>query len=271
MIDIGEVFNHLNDNINFVPFPSETNEYATMDSNYMSYIPMQDAYNMNNENVYVDPSFYYQDGQSTINPSPSYAMNPSTTPVNSQSVPMNYSVKNRTLNYPQYQVNEPYAVDYSNLVNAYPEVPCTTYQPTGYSYPSMYDVERMYAVQNAQSAYYAEYMEDRRRRFNQIMSDRKKRAIFFSRLQERRNLKKKCHRIKEEDDLELCTENWLPLNKPISKKSTKSHWTKLTKELFSQMLEYEKTHTNVKQCELEKIFNVNRSTYWRWKKQQNLI
>jgi len=45
----------------------------------------------------------------------------------------------------------------------------------------------------------------------------------------------------------------------------------MTKELFHKMVEYEKKHENIKQCELERMFNVNRSTYWRWKKQYNLI
>jgi len=37
-------------------------------------------------------------------------------------------------------------------------------------------------------------------------------------------------------------------------------------ELFYKMLEYEKDNPDVKQSDLEQIFNVNRSTYWRWKK-----
>jgi len=59
--------------------------------------------------------------------------------------------------------------------------------------------------------------------------------------------------------------------KKIIQKRSKSNWTKMTKELFNKIVEYEKGHENIKQCELERIFNVNRSTYWRWKKQHNLI
>jgi len=59
--------------------------------------------------------------------------------------------------------------------------------------------------------------------------------------------------------------------KKTIKKRTKSQWTKMSKELFDKMVEYEKKHGNIKQCEMERIFNVNRSTYWRWKKQYNLI
>jgi len=54
------------------------------------------------------------------------------------------------------------------------------------------------------------------------------------------------------------------------KKRIKRCWTKMTKEIFHQMVEYEKKHENIKQCELERMFNVNRSTYWRWKKQYHL-
>jgi len=58
--------------------------------------------------------------------------------------------------------------------------------------------------------------------------------------------------------------------KKVIRKRAKSNWTKMSKELFYKMVEYEKEHGTVKQCEMEKIFNVNRSTYWRWKKQFNL-
>jgi len=60
-------------------------------------------------------------------------------------------------------------------------------------------------------------------------------------------------------------------DKLINKKKSKSSWTKMNKELFLKMVDFEKKHGNVKQCEMERIFNVNRSTYWRWKKQYNLV
>jgi hypothetical protein len=59
--------------------------------------------------------------------------------------------------------------------------------------------------------------------------------------------------------------------KKIKKRAPRNNWKKMTKELFTQMLEYEKLNPNVKQCDLQRVFNVNRSTYWRWKKQYNLI
>jgi len=40
----------------------------------------------------------------------------------------------------------------------------------------------------------------------------------------------------------------------------------MSSELFREMLEYERMHPDVRQNELQSIFNVNRSTYWRWKK-----
>lgn len=52
---------------------------------------------------------------------------------------------------------------------------------------------------------------------------------------------------------------------PKTKKRV-SKWNKLTSDLFKTMIEYERKNPNVKQCELENIFNINRSTYWRWKK-----
>jgi len=55
-------------------------------------------------------------------------------------------------------------------------------------------------------------------------------------------------------------------NMPIIKTIQKKKWRKMNLELFSKMLEYEKDNPDVKQSDLEQIFNVNRSTYWRWKK-----
>jgi len=55
-------------------------------------------------------------------------------------------------------------------------------------------------------------------------------------------------------------------NMPIIKTIQKKKWRKMNLELFYKMLEYEKDNPDVKQSDLEQIFNVNRSTYWRWKK-----
>jgi len=66
-------------------------------------------------------------------------------------------------------------------------------------------------------------------------------------------------------------------NKPINnvikkrKRTLKNNWNKMTEALFKQMLEYEKQHPDIKQCELQKVFNINRSTYWRWKKKFNNV
>jgi len=62
-----------------------------------------------------------------------------------------------------------------------------------------------------------------------------------------------------------------PKLKKIKKRAPRNNWKKMTKDLFNQMLEYEKLNPNVKQCDLQRVFNVNRSTYWRWKKQYNLL
>lgn len=47
----------------------------------------------------------------------------------------------------------------------------------------------------------------------------------------------------------------------------KKKWTKINEEILKEMLEYERKHPHVKQKELEDIFKVNRTTYWRWKNQ----
>jgi len=60
------------------------------------------------------------------------------------------------------------------------------------------------------------------------------------------------------------------IKKTIVKKSKQRKWNKMTIDMFNKMLEYEKVHPDVKQCDLQKIFNVNRSTYWRWKKKFNI-
>lgn len=63
------------------------------------------------------------------------------------------------------------------------------------------------------------------------------------------------------------------LKKTITKKNNvkKRHrWTKLTTKLFYNMVEFERNNSEIKKCEIEKLFNVNRSTYWRWKKVHNI-
>jgi hypothetical protein len=58
----------------------------------------------------------------------------------------------------------------------------------------------------------------------------------------------------------------MEIKKIISKGNNKKKWRKLTQELFDQIVDFEKNNPDIKQCEIEKIFLVNRSTYWRWKK-----
>jgi len=60
------------------------------------------------------------------------------------------------------------------------------------------------------------------------------------------------------------------VKKTIVKKTKERKWYKMTYDLFNKMLDYEKEHPDVKQCDLQNIFNVNRSTYWRWKKKYNI-
>eukprot|EP01129_Flabellula_baltica_P005265 TRINITY_DN1891_c0_g1_i1.p1 TRINITY_DN1891_c0_g1~~TRINITY_DN1891_c0_g1_i1.p1 ORF type:complete len:276 (+),score=37.65 TRINITY_DN1891_c0_g1_i1:46-828(+) len=51
---------------------------------------------------------------------------------------------------------------------------------------------------------------------------------------------------------------------------TPTTWKKMDLELFRKMVAYEQEHPNVKQADLQRLFNVNRSTYWRWKKKYNM-
>jgi len=58
--------------------------------------------------------------------------------------------------------------------------------------------------------------------------------------------------------------------KRVSKLSQRKMWRKMTPELFEEISSWERNQNRqVKQSELEQIFNVNRSTYYRWKKLQN--
>jgi len=62
-----------------------------------------------------------------------------------------------------------------------------------------------------------------------------------------------------------------PKMKRIKKRSPKNTWQKMTDDLYKKISDYEKDHPNIKQSDLQKLFNVNRSTYWRWKKKLNQI
>jgi len=58
--------------------------------------------------------------------------------------------------------------------------------------------------------------------------------------------------------------------KRVSKLSHRKTWRKMTPELFAEISVWEKNQNRpVKQIEFEQIFNVNRSTYYRWKKSQS--
>jgi len=70
----------------------------------------------------------------------------------------------------------------------------------------------------------------------------------------------------EQEQPENNYEGLMDIKKTIKKDYNKKKWRKMTQELFNQILDFEKKNPNIKQCEIEKIFLVNRSTYWRWKK-----
>jgi hypothetical protein len=72
--------------------------------------------------------------------------------------------------------------------------------------------------------------------------------------------------IEETNTTENNYEGLMDIKKTIKKDYNKKKWRKMTQELFNQILDFEKKNPNIKQCEIEKIFLVNRSTYWRWKK-----
>jgi len=58
--------------------------------------------------------------------------------------------------------------------------------------------------------------------------------------------------------------------KRVSKLSHRKTWRKMTPELYQEIAVWEKSQNRpVKQVEFEQIFNVNRSTYYRWKKSQS--
>jgi len=80
--------------------------------------------------------------------------------------------------------------------------------------------------------------------------------------------------VKTNDTKENINQEPFPLGK-IGKKGRRrgprNNWNKMTKILFDEMVNYERKNPDIKQSELQRLFNVNRSTYWRWKKQYNII
>jgi len=55
--------------------------------------------------------------------------------------------------------------------------------------------------------------------------------------------------------------------KRVTKLSHRREWRKMTPELFAEISSWEQSQERpVKQVEFEQHFNVNRSTYYRWKK-----
>jgi len=58
--------------------------------------------------------------------------------------------------------------------------------------------------------------------------------------------------------------------KRIPFKSPNKSWQRMTSELFQQMLQYEADNPGCKQSELEEIFKVNRSTFYRWKRRYQI-
>lgn len=61
-----------------------------------------------------------------------------------------------------------------------------------------------------------------------------------------------------------------PRMKRVARISKRKEWTRMTPELFSRILAWEQAHNGViKQSDIESKFNVNRSTFHRWKKKCN--
>lgn len=57
-----------------------------------------------------------------------------------------------------------------------------------------------------------------------------------------------------------------PKQKKNKKRIYKRQYNKMTEKIYNEILEYERKHPDIKRTELEKIFNINRTTYWAWKK-----
>eukprot|EP01130_Rhizamoeba_saxonica_P007187 TRINITY_DN289_c0_g1_i1.p1 TRINITY_DN289_c0_g1~~TRINITY_DN289_c0_g1_i1.p1 ORF type:complete len:150 (-),score=26.50 TRINITY_DN289_c0_g1_i1:123-572(-) len=58
--------------------------------------------------------------------------------------------------------------------------------------------------------------------------------------------------------------------KRISRVSARKKWRKMSHPLLIEMYQYEKSHPGVSKKKIESLFNVHRSTYWRWKNKFNL-
>jgi len=59
-----------------------------------------------------------------------------------------------------------------------------------------------------------------------------------------------------------------PLYEIKPKKNTKRKWARMTTELFMRIVKWEQSQRGIKQSDIEKKFNVNRTTYYRWKQRQ---
>jgi len=57
-----------------------------------------------------------------------------------------------------------------------------------------------------------------------------------------------------------------PCHKRDRSMNRKVQWKKMTPELFQEIYQWEKTQSRVKQNQIQSRFQVNRSTYYRWKK-----
>lgn len=69
-------------------------------------------------------------------------------------------------------------------------------------------------------------------------------------------------------DIQLLSDNTnFPIKTITKQKKNKRGWNKLTNALLEEMLEYEKKHLNVTVSDLQKRFNVNRTTFSRRKKE----
>eukprot|EP01124_Arcella_intermedia_P014415 TRINITY_DN20846_c0_g1_i1.p1 TRINITY_DN20846_c0_g1~~TRINITY_DN20846_c0_g1_i1.p1 ORF type:complete len:106 (+),score=25.87 TRINITY_DN20846_c0_g1_i1:23-319(+) len=73
--------------------------------------------------------------------------------------------------------------------------------------------------------------------------------------------KVRCGRI-----MKISPQNEKTRVKRIKKLSQRRQWNKLTTQLFFSIYEWEKSQCPLKQSDIEERFNVNRSTYYRWKR-----
>eukprot|EP01130_Rhizamoeba_saxonica_P016529 TRINITY_DN7660_c0_g1_i1.p1 TRINITY_DN7660_c0_g1~~TRINITY_DN7660_c0_g1_i1.p1 ORF type:complete len:162 (+),score=25.17 TRINITY_DN7660_c0_g1_i1:291-776(+) len=61
-----------------------------------------------------------------------------------------------------------------------------------------------------------------------------------------------------------------PRIKRVSKVSSRKSWSKMSYPLLIQMYEYEQNNPDTTKKQMEKLFNIHRSTYWRWKNKFSL-